>query len=107
MQLKKVHKSPKKTLNYYNHLLKSGTYGFKLLSSLQLTESQVTSIERILKSKLKKFSIQLQKVKLWKKFHLNKTLTKLSLEARMGKGKGSVYTRVFFFWKRFNNLWIQ
>lgn len=28
--------------------------------------------------------------------HLNKTLTKLSLEARMGKGKGSVYTRVLF-----------
>ena len=27
---------------------------------------------------------------------LNKTLTKLSLESRMGKGKGSIYTRVLF-----------
>ena len=27
---------------------------------------------------------------------LNKTLTKLSLESRMGKGKGSIYTRALF-----------
>ena len=61
-----------------------------------MTEKQMVSLERTLKSKLKKISIQLQKVKLWKKIHLNKTLTKLSLEARMGKGKGSVYTKVLF-----------
>ena len=96
MQLKKIHRTPKKTLSYCNHLLKTGSYGFKIMSNIQITEKQATSIERILKSRLKKFSIQLQKVKLWKKINLNKTLTKLSLESRMGKGKGSVYTKVLF-----------
>ena len=96
MQLKKIHKTPKKTLSYYNHLLKVGSYGFKIMSDIQMTEKQMMSFERILKTKLKKFSIQFQKVKLWRKMHLNKTLTKLSLEARMGKGKGSIYTKVLF-----------
>ena len=96
MQLKKLHKNPKKTLSYNNHLLKEGSYGFKILSTIQMTEKQIISIERILKSQLKKFSIQFQKVKLWRKMYLNKTLTKLSLESRMGKGKGSVYTKVLF-----------
>lgn len=96
MQLKKIHKAPKKILSYYNHLLKTGSYGFKIMSNIQITEKQMISIERILKSQLKKCSIQLQKVKLWKQMNLNKTLTKLSLEARMGKGKGTVYTKVLF-----------
>ena len=96
MQLKKIHKTPKKTLSYHNHLLKWGSYGFKIMSNIQITEKQIMSIERILKSQLKKFSIQFQKVKLWRKMQLNKTLTKLSIEARMGKGKGSVYTKVLF-----------
>lgn len=96
MQLKKIHKSSRKILSYYKHLLKTGSYGFKIMSDVRITEKQIISIERTLKSQLKKFSIQLQKVKLWKKIHLNKTLTKLSLEARMGKGKGSVYTKVLF-----------
>ena len=96
MQLKKIHKSSKKTLDYQNHLLKVGSYGVKVLSNLQITEKQIISIERILKGQLKKISVQLQKTKLWKKIHLNKTLTKLSLEARMGKGKGSVYTKALF-----------
>ena len=96
MQLKKTHKNQQKTLSYYNHLLKTGSYGFKIMSDMQMTEKQNTSIERILKSKLKKFSVQLEKVKFWKKIYLNKTLTKLSLESRMGKGKGSIYTKVLF-----------
>jgi ribosomal protein L16/L10AE len=32
---------------------------------------------------------------------LNKTLTKLPLESRMGKGKGSIYTKVVFLKKGF------
>lgn len=64
MQLKKTHKSPKKILSCQNHLLKTGSYGFQILSNLQMTEKQMVSLERTLKSKLKKISIQLQKVKL-------------------------------------------
>lgn len=64
MQLRKIHKTPRKTLSYCNHLLKAGSYGFKIMSNIQMTEKQLTSIERILKSQLKKFSIQFQKVKL-------------------------------------------
>ena len=62
MQLKKIHKSSKKILN--NHLLRIGSYGFKVMSNVRITEKQIISIERILKGQLKKFSIQLQKVKL-------------------------------------------
>lgn len=64
MQLKKIHKGRKKTLGYSNYLLKVGSYGFKLMSNLRLTEKQTMVMERILRIKLKKFSTQLQKIKL-------------------------------------------
>ena len=43
---------------------------------------------------------------------LNRTLTKLSLESRMGKGKGPIYTKVLFLEKgsiiyEFENLKFQ
>lgn len=64
MQLKKSHKGQKKILSYCNHLLKVGFYGFKIMSNLRLTEKQIIVMERILKGKLKKFSTQLQRIKL-------------------------------------------
>ena len=96
MILKKTHKKKLKRLSHSNHLLKIGSHGFKILSDLQLTEKQIISLERILKIKLKKLSIQFQRTKVWMNFQLNRTLTKLSLESLMGKGKGSIYTKVLF-----------
>ena len=112
MILKKTHKKKLNRLSHSNHLLKTGFYGFKILSDLQLTEKQAMSLERILKVKLKKLSIQFQKTKVWVNIQLNKTLTKLSLESRMGKGKGSIYTKVLFIEKgsiiyEFKNIKIQ
>ena len=96
MSLKKTHKTKIKNLSYSNHLLKIGSYGFKILSNLRLTEKQKLNLERILKTKLKKMFNPLSKYKVASNLTFNKTLTKLSLESRMGKGKGSVYTKVLY-----------
>ena len=96
MIIKKTHKKTTNTLSYYNHLLKEGSYGFKIMSNLRLTEKQVIALERNLKTKLKKSLIQSRRPKIWTNMQLNKTLTKLNLESRMGKGKGSIYTKVIF-----------
>ena len=63
MLLKKTHKKKLKSFSHFNHLLKNGSYGFKITSNLRLTENQLVSMERILKSKLKKLSVQFQKSK--------------------------------------------
>lgn len=96
MALKKTHKKIIHNLNYQNHLLKTGSYGFKIMSNFRLTEKQIISLERTLKTKLKKLSIQGQRPKTLENLEPNKTLTKLSLESRMGKGKGSIYTKALF-----------
>nr|YP_009502223.1 ribosomal protein L16 [Porolithon onkodes]ASB29825.1 ribosomal protein L16 [Porolithon onkodes] len=96
MMTKKTHKKTINNLSYYNHLLKKGSYGFKIMSDLRLTEKQIISLERNLKIRLKKLSIKSYRPKIWMNVQLNRTLTKLNLESRMGKGKGSIYTRVIF-----------
>ena len=50
----------------------------------------------ILAKKLKSLTGQSRNYKIWTNMCLNKTLTKLSLESRMGKGKGPIYTEVLF-----------
>ena len=112
MILKKTYKKKLNRLSHSKHLLKTGSYGIKILSNLRLTEKQMMSLERILKVKLKELSIQFQKTKVWVNIQLNRTLTKLSLESRMGKGKGSIYTKVLFIEKgsiiyEFKNIKIQ
>ena len=97
--IKKTHKKISKNLTYSFHLLKFGSVGFKILSDLRLTREQINSLERALTKKLRSFSSQTKKYKIWSHTQTNKTLTKLSLESRMGKGKGSVYTEVLFFKK--------
>lgn len=96
MQLvpKKTHKAyPKKTCSRKNHVLQLGISGLKILTSTRLTESQIKSFEWVLKKLLKS---RKNHVKLWPKFNLNLNLTKLSAESRMGKGKGSIYTKAQF-----------
>lgn len=96
MTLRKTHRKIAHNLNYQNHLLKTGSYGLKIMSNLRLGEKQIISLERTLKIKLKKLLIQGQKPKIFWNLEPNKTLTKLNLESRMGKGKGSIYTKALF-----------
>ena len=64
MTLKKTHKKIINNLNHNNHLLKTGSYGFKVISNLRLTETQMMCLERNLKIKSKKLSAQFQKPKI-------------------------------------------
>lgn len=97
---KKTHANVTKTLANSTHLLQFGSCGFKIMESIRLTKSQLTSLERLLLQKLKYLS-QSKNYKLWSLSVFNKTLTKLSLESRMGKGKGTVYTEAVFLKKGF------
>lgn len=94
--IKKTHKKTPKNLTYTNHLIKFGTCGLKILSDLSITKEQLTSIERFLHKKLKDLSNSSKRQKMWCFIQFNKTLSKLSLESRMGKGKGPIYTEVVF-----------
>ena len=92
----KTHKLIVKNLTYSRHLLKFGSYGLKVLSDLRLNKEQIESLNRSLQRKVKTLSNYSKKIKIWDFLQPNKTLTKLSLESRMGKGKGSIYTEVLF-----------
>ncbi len=86
-------KYSKKTCVQKNHILHFGVSGLKVLESVRLTETQIKTFEWVIKKILKN---QKTGVKFWSKFNLNLTLTKLSLESRMGKGKGNFEARAQF-----------
>lgn len=94
--LKKLHKKIPRTLSYSCHSLKFGSCGFKILSPLRLTKEQLNSLDRVLTRKINSLCNYTKSYKYWTLLELNKTLTKLSLESRMGKGKGPIYTEVLF-----------
>nr|AYR06607.1 ribosomal protein L16 [Renouxia sp.] len=93
--IKKLHNSYPLSLTYSKHVLKFGIIGFKAMSSECLTKEQLDSVTWILKKKLKSL-INNKTPKVWSLILLNRTLTCLSAESRMGKGKGTVYTQAFF-----------
>ena len=64
MILKKTHKKITNNLNHGDHLLKTGSYGFKVLSNIRLTERQVMCLERNLKIKSKKLLAHFRKPKI-------------------------------------------
>lgn len=110
--IKKTHKKIPKTTTSNCYLLKFGSYGFKLLDSIRLENEQLNSLERSLLKKLKNLSNYSKEYKLWTLLKPNKTLTKLNLESRMGKGKGAIYTEALFLKKgtiiyEFENLTFQ
>ena len=78
------------------HMLKFGSIGFKTTSDIFITREKISSIERAFYRKIKLLTVNFKSTKSWCLLHTNKTCTKLSLESRMGKGKGSVYTQGVF-----------
>lgn len=110
--VKKLHKKIPKKLTYTCHSLKFGSYGVKILKTVRLTREQLDSLNRTITKKLNCLFNYSKKYKWWVLIQLNSTLTKLSLESRMGKGKGLVYTKVVFLKKgsiiyEFQNIKLQ
>nr|AHX02496.1 ribosomal protein L16 [Schimmelmannia schousboei] len=92
---KKTHNKYKLKHNYTRHILKFGKYGIKINSFSFLSEKQIVAIEWALLKKIKKV-LNNKTFKFWNLICCNLTLTKLSLESRMGKGKGAIYEKAIF-----------
>nr|AHX02472.1 ribosomal protein L16 [Riquetophycus sp. HSY-2014a] len=93
---KKTHNLYSVKYNQNNYTICFGEFGIKSNSFGKLTKIQLDSLERLLINFLKKITNNKKKIKIWNLIFFNLTLTKLSSESRMGKGKGAVYTKAFF-----------
>lgn len=94
--IKKSHKKYSKFLTRTKHTLKFGNYGLKLIYPIMLTQKQLFMLETLVWKFLKKVDIFSNNLKFWNLISTNIFLTKLSLESRMGKGKGTIYTEAVF-----------
>lgn len=91
----KKHNKYKNIYKTNNQLLKFGRFGLKTIEYIKITNNQSNYLLILLKKKLKKLSKK--KIKIFFNIINNQTLTKLSLESRMGKGKGSVLETSCYF----------
>nr|WDA66165.1 ribosomal protein L16 [Lithothamnion corallioides] len=94
--IKKSHNKYPKNLTYTRHVLKFGNVGFKATTGAVLTKDQLFSLNRAFQQKIRNLTSNSRNYKFWCLLSTNTTITKLSLESRMGKGKGSVYTESVF-----------
>nr|YP_009541980.1 ribosomal protein L16 [Synarthrophyton chejuense]AYR06650.1 ribosomal protein L16 [Synarthrophyton chejuense] len=94
--IKKSHKKIINNLISTCHLLRFGSIGFKTTSRGFLLKEQISSIDRVIQTKQKNLTLNSKKLKIWRLVYTNKTVTKLNLESRMGKGKGSIFTEGIF-----------
>lgn len=76
--------------SYKNSVLRFGYYGIKSSEFKGLRKNQVLHLEYFLKKQLR-LIVPSKKVRIWNNIVTNLTVTKLSSESRMGKGKGKVY----------------
>lgn len=90
---KKYHNKYKKTINYQRHVLKFGSFGIKSNTAGRLTEIGINNLLRLISKNVKILSKNSGSIKFWNLIFMNSTLTALSPESRMGKGKGSIYTK--------------
>nr|YP_011017775.1 ribosomal protein L16 [Pseudoceramium inkyui]WQF69621.1 ribosomal protein L16 [Pseudoceramium inkyui] len=91
----KQHNNYAKHLLQKRHTLNFGMYGFKVITFTRISESRLNSINWLIKNKLKTFKTN-KNYKIWFLVFPNLQLTKLSLESRMGKGKGPVNSYASF-----------
>lgn len=92
----KTHKLYKIKYNQNNSNLKYGQFGIKVVSFDKITQVKLNAIDRLVTNFLKNLTNNKKEIKIWKPIVFNFTLTKLSSESRMGKGKGSAYTKAIF-----------
>nr|AYR06597.1 ribosomal protein L16 [Lithothamnion sp.] len=94
--IKKSHNKYPKNFAYNRHILKFGNIGFKVTSKLTLTKEQLFYLNRAFQQKLNNLAFNSKNYKFWCLLSTNEVITKLNLESRMGKGKGSIYTESVF-----------
>lgn len=94
--IKKSHNKYSKNLMYNRHLLKFGSVGFKITSRVSLTKDRLFYLNVAFQKKVNSLTFNSKNYKLWCLLSTNETITKLNLESRMGKGKGSIYTEGVF-----------
>nr|YP_010620259.1 Ribosomal protein L16 [Amplisiphonia pacifica]WAX04295.1 Ribosomal protein L16 [Amplisiphonia pacifica] len=85
---KKNHFRFKRSWNFKKHILKFGSFGFKLTQTYCITDLQENLLKLIILKHLKKISVL--KTKVFFNFKCFYSATKLPLESRMGKGKGEI-----------------
>nr|YP_009515579.1 ribosomal protein L16 [Kumanoa mahlacensis]AVK39531.1 ribosomal protein L16 [Kumanoa mahlacensis]UEQ11863.1 ribosomal protein L16 [Kumanoa mahlacensis] len=90
---RKSHNRYKKNLNYKCHILKFGCFGIKAVDFGVLTKTENISLQRLLNKEIKLVSKKFGTIKFWNLVFMNSTVTALSPESRMGKGKGSISTQ--------------
>lgn len=90
---KKYHNKYKKITSYQRHVLKFGSFGIKSCTAGRLIEARTNTLLRLINRNLKILSKNSSSVKFWNLTFMNSTLTALSPESRMGKGKGAIYTK--------------
>nr|YP_009511867.1 ribosomal protein L16 [Hydropuntia rangiferina]AXI97744.1 ribosomal protein L16 [Hydropuntia rangiferina]UAD89770.1 ribosomal protein L16 [Hydropuntia rangiferina] len=93
---RKTHNKYSKKFKQPNHILQYGCFGIKVTSFGRLTEAQCSSLKWLVSKKLKLLVDNKKNFRFWMPLFLNSTLTKFSLESRMGKGKGSIYTHAIY-----------
>nr|YP_010199762.1 ribosomal protein L16 [Gracilaria multipartita]UAD89720.1 ribosomal protein L16 [Gracilaria multipartita] len=93
---KKTHNKYLLKLKQSNHVLKYGCFGIKSLSFSRLTKNQLNALKWIILKKIKLVTNNKKNIRFWTLLSLNLALTKLNIESRMGKGKGSVYTHAVY-----------
>nr|YP_010947454.1 50S ribosomal protein L16 [Mimica arnoldii]WGO62540.1 50S ribosomal protein L16 [Mimica arnoldii] len=93
---KKTHNNYKKIRKHSCHILKYGTYGIKVSSFGQITETSANSLNCFILKSIKKLRNE-KSIKFWNLIFFNLNLTKLSSESRMGKGKGTIFSKAVFF----------
>lgn len=91
----KIHNNYKLTNPQKKSTLKYGVYGFKAKEYGCLTQKELTTINFLLIKKLRVITNK-KNYKFWNKLLLNQNLTKLKTESRMGKGKGTIFTKFIF-----------
>nr|YP_010199837.1 ribosomal protein L16 [Hydropuntia urvillei]UAD89845.1 ribosomal protein L16 [Hydropuntia urvillei] len=96
MKDRKTHNKYSKKLKQSNHVIMFGRFGIKSISFGRLTENQLISLKWIILKKLKFLVSNKKTIRFWTTLFLNSTLTKFNSESRMGKGKGSIYTRAIY-----------
>lgn len=89
---KKQHNKYPRAWEYKKGTLRFGERGLKVLNSYKITEDKLLKMSKSLKKTLGSSS----SVKWWCRIHPNSTMTKLSLESRMGKGKGGIYLKYVY-----------
>ena len=90
-QKRKIHKKFSSNLVLNRSVLQFGFYGLKSCKFKKLTLVKAKYLQFLLEKFFKKIIIS-KRTKVWNRIVMNSTLTKLSSESRMGKGKGHIDT---------------